>query len=113
MIWRICVDYRELNKVTKKHAHPLPNTQDEIQRASGHKYYAFLDLENGFWQIRMHEDDSEKTAFVTPFGIYQWLVMPFGLCNAPATFQSFMEEVLQPFRPFVAGFHGSLWHSVL
>ncbi|KAI0996082.1 hypothetical protein K3495_g12100, partial [Podosphaera aphanis] len=102
-IWRICVDYRQLNKITKKHAHPLPNAQDEIQRAAGHKYYAFLDLENGFWQIPLEESTREKTAFITPFGVYEWLVMPLGLCNAPATFQCFMEEVLEPFRPFVAG----------
>lgn len=50
----------------------------------------------------MNPNDREKTAFVTPFGTFEWLVMPFGLCNAPATFQSFMEEVLEPFRPFVA-----------
>ncbi|POS82548.1 hypothetical protein EPUL_005935, partial [Erysiphe pulchra] len=102
-VWRVCVDYRELNKITKKHAHPLPNTYDEIQRAAGHKLYAFLDLENGFWHIRMHKNDREKTAFVTPYGIFEWLVMPFGLCNAPATFQNFMEEVLGPYRSFVAG----------
>ncbi|KAI0992947.1 hypothetical protein K3495_g15237 [Podosphaera aphanis] len=102
-VWRICVDYRELNKLTKKHAHPLPNTQDEIQRAAGQNFYAFLDLENRFWQIPLHKDSREKTAFVTPFGIFEWLVMPFGLCNAPATFQGMMNEVLEPVRPFVAG----------
>lgn len=102
-VWRVCVDYRELNKITKKHAHPLPNAYDEIQRASGHEYYAFLDLKNGFWHIPMNPQDCKKTAFVTPFGIYEWLFMPFDLCNAPATFQSFMEEVLQPFRSFAAG----------
>ncbi|KAI1006920.1 hypothetical protein K3495_g1298 [Podosphaera aphanis] len=68
-IWRICVDYRDLNKFTKKNAHPLPNAQDEIQRAAGHNFYAFLDLENGFWQIPMHKKSQKKTAFVTPFGI--------------------------------------------
>ncbi|KAI1007597.1 hypothetical protein K3495_g627 [Podosphaera aphanis] len=102
-VWRICVDYRQLNKITKKHAHLLPNAQDEIQRAAGHKYYAFLDLENGFWQIPFEESTREKTAFITPFGVYEWLVMPFRLYNASATFQCFMEEVLEPFRPFVAG----------
>lgn len=81
----------------------MPNTNDEIQRVAGHKYYAFLDLENGFWHIKMNEKDCEKTTFVTPFGIYEWLVMPFGLCNAPATFQNFMEEVFDPFRSFAAG----------
>ena len=64
---------------------------------------AFLDLENGFWHIRMNDTDREKTAFVTPFGTYEWLVIPFGLCNVPATFQNFVDEILEPFRTFVAG----------
>ncbi|KAI0995043.1 hypothetical protein K3495_g13137 [Podosphaera aphanis] len=102
-IWRTCVDYRSLNNITKKHAYPLPNVQDAIQRASGHSYYCFLDLENGFWHIRLAPEDREKAAFVTPFGLFEWTVMPFGLCNAPATFQSFMEEVLEPYRHFVSG----------
>ncbi|KAI0999093.1 hypothetical protein K3495_g9100 [Podosphaera aphanis] len=69
--WRICVDYRQLNKVIKKNAHTLPYAYDEIQCAAGHKYYAFLDLKNGFWQIRMNEADREKSAFVTPSGVYE------------------------------------------
>lgn len=97
------MDYRELKKINKKNAHPLPKFRDEIQRAAGHNFYAFLDLENGFWQIPIKENESEKMAFVTLLGIYKWLVMPFSLCNAPAIFQSFMKEVLKLLRPFSAG----------
>lgn len=100
------VGVRRLSRIKqdnkKKHAHPLPNAYDEIQRAAGHKFNCFLNLQNTFWRIQIHPDDREKTAFVKPFGIYEWLVVPFGLCNAPATFQFFMEEVLVPFQPFVA-----------
>lgn len=103
IVWRFCCDFRPVNSKTKKHAHPLPNADAEIERAAGHKYYCFLDLLNGFWHIRMHPRDREKAAFVTPFGIFEWLVMPFGLCNAPATFQAFVEEVLGPLREFLAG----------
>ncbi|KAI0996091.1 hypothetical protein K3495_g12090 [Podosphaera aphanis] len=102
-IWRTCVDYRSLNSITRKHAYPLPNVQDAIQRAAGHNFYCFLDLENGFWHIRLAPEDREKAAFVTPFGLFEWTVMPFGLCSAPATFQSFMEEILEPYRHFVSG----------
>lgn len=103
VVWRFCCDYRELNKRTKKNAHPLPNAMDEIQKASGHKWYHFIDLKDGFWHIPIHPPDQEKTAFATPFGLYEWTVMPFGLCNAPATFQSLMEEILLPLRAFVSG----------
>lgn len=65
------MDYRELNKFIKKLAHLLPNVESEIQRAAGLKIYAFLDMENGFWHIRLHESDCEKSAFVTLFGVYQ------------------------------------------
>ena len=102
-LWRFCVDYRALNADTVKHAHPLPNVADQIQRAAGYRFYCFLDLLDGFWQILMASPDRQKTAFSTPFGLYEWLVMAFGLANGPATFQAFMEEVLEPLRAFVAG----------
>ncbi|KAI1003039.1 hypothetical protein K3495_g5163 [Podosphaera aphanis] len=102
IIWRFYCDYRELNRITKKHAHPLPNLMDQIQRAAGHNYYCFIDLKDGFWQVPIKKEDREKTAFVTPFGIYEWMVMPFGLCNAPATFQGLMEEILGELREFTS-----------
>lgn len=67
---------------------------DQIQRAAGHRYYTFIDLKDGFWHVTLSESDREKMAFITPFGLFEWLVMPFGLCNAPATFQALMEEIL-------------------
>ena len=70
-IWQICVDYREVNKQTKKNGHPLPNVIDEIQRAAGHYIYCFIDLKDGFWHIRNAKQDREKTAFITPFGIFE------------------------------------------
>lgn len=102
-VYRFCVDYRPLNKVTKKNVHPLPNAFYEIQRAAGHKWYAFLDFKDGFWHIKIAGKDVPKTAFTTPWGLYEWLVMLFGLCNSPATFQAFVEDVLSPFREWLAG----------
>lgn len=101
--WRFCIDYRQLNRVTKKHAFPLPNIQDELHKAAGKKYYCSFDLLDGFWHIAMAPSSIEKTAFTVPNGLYEWLVMPFGLTNAPSTFQSFINEVLQPLRNIVAG----------
>ena len=94
IIYRFRVDFRALNNATKKHAFPLPNVEDEIQRAGGHAWWCSFDLENGFWHVLMDDADIEKTAFSTPFGQYEWLVMPFGLTNSPATFQQLMNEVL-------------------
>ena len=93
---RPCVDYRRLNAQTKRDSSPLPNIDDLLANVSRRKIYTQVDLYSGFWQIPLREEDKPKTAFITPMGLFQWTVMPFGLMNAPATFQTFMEKVLKP-----------------
>ena len=85
--FRFCVDYRKVNAVTKKDVYPLPRIDDTIDRLQGASYFSSIDLAYGYWQIEVDEKDREKTAFITPDGLYEFQVMPFGLCNAPATFQ--------------------------
>ena len=100
---RFCVDFRHLNNLTRKDAHPLPRIDDTLDTLSGARWFSTLDLASGYWQVELNPADREKTAFVTPFGLHQFCVMPFGLCNAPSTFQRLMEHVL-------AGLH---WTSCL
>ena len=92
--YRLCVDYRKLNAITKKNAYPLPRMEDALERLGGSKYFTVLDLISGFYQIEVDEKDREKTAFVTPDGLYEFNRLPMGLCNAPSTFQYLMDVVL-------------------
>lgn len=91
---RFCIDYRKLNSVTKKDVYPLPRVDDSLDRLRHAKYFSSIDLKSGYWQIEVDERDREKTAFVTPDGLYEFRVLPFGLCSAPATFQRMMDTVL-------------------
>jgi hypothetical protein len=101
--WRLCIDYRKLNAVTKRDAYPLPRIDDSLDALSGSWFFSTLDLLSGYWQVPLDADAQEKSAFATRSGLWKWKVLSFGLTSAPATFERLMEKVL----------HGLQWKTLL
>ena len=92
---RFCVDYRQLNRSTIVDRNPIPSTEGLIDSLQGMEYFTALDLASGFYQLAITKESRPLTAFPTPYGLYQWRVMPMGLTNAPAVFQRAMNTILQ------------------
>ncbi|GKE57272.1 reverse transcriptase domain-containing protein [Tanacetum coccineum] len=91
--WRVCIDYRKLNEATRKDHFPLPFMDQMLERLAGNEYYCFLDGFSDYFQIPIDPKDQEKTTFTYPYGTFAYRRMPFGLCNAPGTFQRYMMAI--------------------
>ena len=90
---RFCINYRKVNAITRRDAYPLPRIDDTLDTLAGAKWFSTLDMLSGYWQVELEEGDKEKTAFCTQEGLFEFNVLPFGLCNGPATFQRLMDLV--------------------
>ena len=114
---RLCVDFRRLNHVTKADPYPIPRVEELIDRLGNAKYITALDLTKGYWQVPVEKESQKKTAFITPFGKYEFTTMPFGLMGAPSTFQRLMDKVLEDVHQFAAAYlddviiHSDTWEQ--
>ena len=101
---RLCVDYRRLNAISQTNAYPMPRIEDLLDQLGQAYFLSTLDLTRGYWQVPMAKTSCHKTAFVTPFGQFQFTVMPFGLSGAPSTFQQMMDSLIKDKHDFAAAY---------
>ncbi len=101
---RFCVDYRKVNAVLKFDAYPMPRVDELLDRLGTARFYSTLDLTKGYWQIPLSPLSKEKSAFTTPFGLHQFVTLPFGLFGAPANFQCLMDKILRPHTAYAAAY---------
>ncbi|KAK8600791.1 hypothetical protein V6N12_050639 [Hibiscus sabdariffa] len=94
---RLCIDYRQLNKVTIKNRYPLPRIEDLFDQLKDASVFSKIELRSRYYQMRVNEEDVPKTSFRTPYGHYEFLVMPFGLRNVPAAFMDIMNRMFKPY----------------
>jgi hypothetical protein len=96
--WRFCVDYRQLNSVTKKNAYHLPRIDESFDSLAGAVWFSTLELVSGYWKMEMEEGDKTKTAFSAHMGLFQFKVLPFGMCNTSSCYERLIELVLRGLR---------------
>ena len=92
--WRLCIDYRALNKITVRNRYSIPQIDDVLDQLTGAKYFSKIDMKYGYHQVPIEQIDVWKTAFKSKEGLFEWLVMPFGLTNSLATFMRMMDDIL-------------------
>ena len=108
---RMCIDYRKLNDISLSDAYPIPRISDILEKIGHSKYLSRFDLTKGYWQVPLSEDTKEKSAFITPYGLYEFNVMPFGMKTSPATFIRLMEKVLKGVNHVVSYFDDIVVYS--
>ena len=114
---RLRVDYRCLNSITVSDAYPIPRLDAVVEKVGNSEYISSIDLSEGYWQIHLNEDTQKKSAFVTPFGLYEFVVMPFGMETAPSTFARLMDKLLEGADGFADSYFDDVsvfstgWHS--